>query len=135
MDPVSSEGGSSVDFYNEKVVVIVPAFNEEETIVPIIKRSKRTAPVLVVDDGSVDNTAEVARLAGATVVSLCRNVGVDNALAFGFKTAAELGYQVIATIDADGQHDPDLLPSIIEPVASNRFDLCHSARLDYARPT
>ena len=118
-----------------KAVIVIPALNEEKTIVKVIEGAIKTAPVLVVSDGSTDKTALVAREAGAMVLDLPKNVGVDLALAAGFKEATRLGYDVVATIDADGQHDTAVLNSILDPVLSGRFSMCHSCRTDYCRPT
>jgi glycosyltransferase involved in cell wall biosynthesis len=119
----------------ENVIVIIPALNEEKTIDAVIKSAKQIAVVLVVDDGSWDTTSVVAKKAGAIVHTLPKNKGVDGALAEGYKKAEELGYEIVATIDADGQHDPRQLKLIIEPVVQGKADICHSIRLNYARPT
>jgi len=116
-------------------LIVIPALNEEKTISAVIKGAIKIAPVLVVNDGSKDNTASVAREAGALVLDLPRNVGVDRALAAGFKEASRLGYAVVATIDADGQHDTSVLQSIMDPVISGQFDMCHSCRTNYCRPS
>lgn len=118
---------------DNKVVIVVPALNEEKTITDVINKASKTAPVLVVDDGSTDKTSLVAEAAGAIVLKLPKNLGVDGALAAGFQKACDLGYDIVATIDADGQHDPSLLESIIEPVRSGQVIMCHSARVDYVR--
>lgn len=118
-----------------RAIVVIPALNEEKTISNVICGAIKLAPVLVVNDGSRDNTASVARKAGAIVLDLPKNVGVDRALAAGFKEASRLGYEVVATIDADGQHDTAILRSIMEPVVSGRFDMCHSCRTNYCRPS
>lgn len=121
---------------NEKrSLIVIPALNEEETIGAVIAGAKKVAPVLVVSDGSTDKTALVARESGALVLELPQNVGVDRALAAGFNEACRLGFDVVATIDADGQHDTALLRSILDPVTSSRFSMCHTCRTNYCRPT
>lgn len=120
---------------NGRLLIVIPALNEESTIQAVIHGAKSVADVLVVSDGSTDNTVTVAEEAGAQVLDLAKNVGVDRALAAGFKQASQSGYDVVATIDADGQHDTGLLERIIDPVTSGAFDMCHSCRDDYCRPT
>lgn len=117
----------------DRVVIVIPALNEEKTIAAVVKGAMAVAPVLVVSDGSTDATAAVAAGSGAQVLELERNVGVDRALYAGFQEAYRLEYDVVATIDADGQHDTALLNQIILPVTSGRFEMCHSCRTDYCR--
>jgi glycosyltransferase involved in cell wall biosynthesis len=78
----------------------------------------RGSDVLVVDDGSVDHTAEVAHAVGATVVSLPFNLGVGGAMRTGFKYAQRHGYDRAVQIDADGQHDPAEIPRLLEALDS-----------------
>lgn len=118
-----------------KVVIVIPALNEEKTIAKVVNGAKEVAPVLVVSDGSTDNTVRVAKEAGGDVIELCENVGVDRALSVGFQEASRLGYEIVATIDADGQHDTSVLKKIIDPVLSGHFSMCHSRRDNYCRPT
>jgi len=115
------------------MVVVIPALNEGKTIAEIVKKACVYFPVIVVDDGSDDNTSKIASASGATVVELQNNMGVDFALASGFKAAIELGYQAVITIDADGQHDPLLIPKISSPVLAGIADICHSDRDSYQR--
>lgn len=115
------------------MVVIIPALNEENTIRSVVKQAINYFPVIVVDDGSADKTSQIASDSGATVVRLERNKGVDFALAKGFETAIEMGFKAVITIDADGQHDPILIPRIAEPVLSDVSDICHSCRDSYQR--
>jgi len=97
-------------------LIVMPAFNEEESVAAVIAEVHAKLPgaaVLVVDDGSLDATAEVARAAGAQVASMPFNMGVGGALRLGFQYAVENGYQVAVQIDADGQHDPGLVPALL----------------------
>lgn len=90
-----------------KILVCIPAYNEEERISAVITQAARYLPVLVVDDGSKDETAAVAQAAGAVVLPQQPNQGKGAALLAGFKYALENGYEAVITLDADGQHDPD----------------------------
>lgn len=111
------------------VVAIIPAYNEEITIGSIVLRTRKYVDrVIVVDDGSNDKTAEVARLAGAEVIKLDRNYGKAYALMRGFERAKELGYSVVVTLDGDGQHNPDEIPHVIDPVIKDEVDLVIGSR-------
>lgn len=96
-----------------KILVCIPAYNEEERISAVIAQAARYLPVLVVDDGSIDETAAVAQAAGAVVLPQQPNQGKGAALLAGFKYALENGYGAVITLDADGQHDPDEIPLFI----------------------
>lgn len=91
-----------------RTLVIIPAFNEEQCLPAVLATLRSGAPhcdVLVVDDGSTDNTAAVARDAGAMVARLPFNLGVGGALRTGFRFAVRRGYERAVQFDADGQHD------------------------------
>lgn len=96
----------------------IPALNEESTVATVIETSRReaSAEVLVVDDASSDATADVARRAGAMVVTMPYNVGVGGAMRTAFCFAARHGYDVVVQVDADGQHEPSQIPSLISAV-------------------
>lgn len=100
------------------MIVIVPALNEQETVAAVIADIRRDlgADVLVVDDGSTDRTAEIARRSGASVVRHPFNLGVGAALRTGFRFAEAHGYQIAMQIDADGQHDPHEAARLLERV-------------------
>lgn len=90
-------------------LIVMPAWNEERSVATVIADVFRVLPhahCLVVDDGSSDGTAAVARAAGAMVASLPFNMGVGGAMRFGFKFARNNGYDAVVQIDADGQHNP-----------------------------
>jgi glycosyltransferase involved in cell wall biosynthesis len=91
------------------LAAIIPALNEEHSIEAVIRQISHRALAIVVDDGSSDNTAMLARAAGAYVVSHTENRGYDCALETGLLTAIALGCTFAVTMDADGQHDPTLL--------------------------
>jgi glycosyltransferase involved in cell wall biosynthesis len=101
---------------SQRVLVIVPAWNEEACVGATVREVKETNPsvdVLVVDDGSVDATASVAKRAGATVTRLPFNLGVGGAMRTGFRYAQRNDYDIAVQIDADGQHDPRFLPALL----------------------
>lgn len=92
-----------------RVLVLVPAWNEERNVGMTVREIRETSPrydVVVIDDGSTDATAAVAREAGATVLSLPFNLGVGGAMRTGFAYAAREKYKQAIQVDADGQHDP-----------------------------
>lgn len=98
-------------------LVIMPAWNESESIGNTIREVFDFGPacdVLVVDDGSRDSTAQVARAAGATVVELPFNMGVGGAMRTGFKYAKTHGYSQVIQVDADGQHDPRDIKAVLD---------------------
>jgi glycosyltransferase involved in cell wall biosynthesis len=102
-------------------LAIVPAHNEVEAIAGTIASIRREAPgfdVLVVDDGSTDETGERARAAGATVVRLPFNLGIGGAMQSGYLYALEHGYEVAVQVDGDGQHDPSHIPELLERLQS-----------------
>lgn len=96
--------------------MVVPAWNEQETVAATISELVRAHPdvdVLVVDDGSGDRTVEAARGAGALVCELPYNLGVGGAMRAGYRYGLRHGYDIVVQLDADGQHDPDYLPQLI----------------------
>ncbi len=105
------------------VLALIPAWNEAERIGPIVRGARAYLPVLVVDDGSTDGTAEVARAAGATVVRHPENRGKGAALKTGFAWALEHGYEAVLTLDADGQHDPAEIPKFLAAWEAGAGDL------------
>ena len=110
----------------ELISVVIPAYNEEKSIVSIVTSARNfSGEVIVIDDGSIDKTAEIARKNGATVISHQTNKGYLEALRTGFKTANR---PIIVTIDADGQHNPNDIPGLIQPIIQGEADLVIGAR-------
>jgi glycosyltransferase involved in cell wall biosynthesis len=111
----------------DKIAAILPAFNEELTVGSVVLRVKCFVDrVLVVDDGSSDRTAEVAKLAGAEVVNHPKNLGKGAALKTGFEYFNS--ETVLVTIDADGQHDPSDIPKLVEPILKGEADMVNGSR-------
>jgi len=105
----------------ERVVVVIPAYNEERFIGDVVLRAKKYADqIIVVDDGSTDKTAMVAAENSAIVISHERNMGKWVALRDGFNKAVEMA-DLIIQMDGDGQHDPDEIPKFLK--ALKKFDL------------
>ena len=112
---------------NMKSIVIIPALNEEAAIGSIVKRSLLYVDdVLVIDDGSEDNTSNIASQFGARVIKHPTNLGKGVSLKDAFGEVS--GYDIVVTIDGDGQHNPDEIPSLIEPVRDGSADLVNGSR-------
>jgi len=118
-----------VDSQNSaRILVCVPAFNEAKNISDIVSRSKKYADeVLVYDDGSTDDTQQIALSAGATVIRSPENKGYGIAIRSLFQAAKQKGADIMVTLDSDGQHDPDQIPPLIETVKQG-FDLVIGSR-------
>jgi glycosyltransferase involved in cell wall biosynthesis len=106
---VSSAGAAS----GGAVLALIPAHNEAPRIGPVIEGAARHLPVLVVDDGSADDTGGVAEAAGAWVIRQPTNLGKGEALKAGFRGALADGAGAVVTLDADGQHDPAEIPALL----------------------
>jgi len=112
-----------------KIIVLIPAYNEELTISSVVMLAKRHSDhIIVIDDGSTDRTRELATEAGAEVISHTVNKGKAAALMTGFKRARELDSRCTITIDGDGQMDPELIPQVAAPVLQEVADLVIGSR-------
>jgi glycosyltransferase involved in cell wall biosynthesis len=112
-------------------LVFVPAWNEEENLPAVLDELEATLPdtdVLVVDDGSTDRTAELARAGGAEVLSFGANRGLPVAIAAGYGYAAEHGYRFCGRVDADGQHPAAELRRLLDRVRSGACDVAVGSR-------
>ena len=112
-------------------LVFVPAWNEEENLPSVLAALHETLPdvdVLVVDDGSTDRTADVAREHGATVLSLGANRGLRVGIAAGYRWALDHGYAYCGRVDADGQHPPEELARLLALVRADRCDVAVGSR-------
>jgi len=112
-------------------LLVIPAFNEARSIGDVVDRVHRTGldlDVLVVNDGSRDETARLAAEHGASVVSHPFNLGYGAALQTGYKYAVRQGYDYVVQMDADGQHDPAYIPRLLEPVRAGEADVVIGSR-------
>lgn len=115
---------------NKKVLVIIPAYNEEQSLPNVIARIRKFngINVAVINDGSQDATSAVARKAGAQVIDLPFNLGIGGAVQTGCLFAYKKGYDAAVQIDADGQHNPEDLMKIISPVLRGEADMVVGSR-------
>lgn len=112
-------------------LVLVPAYNEAARIGRVLAGIRAAVPhatVLVVDDGSADDTAAVARAAGARVVRLPFNLGAGVAAQTGYKLAVREGYDCVVQLDADGQHEPADIPALLAVLAAREADVAIGSR-------
>lgn len=112
-------------------LVIMPAYNEARSLPALLAELRREAPeydVLVVDDGSRDGTARIAREGGAKVLVHPFNMGYGVALQTGYKFAAERGYELLVQMDGDGQHEPRWIRKLAEPILEGRADVVIGSR-------
>lgn len=110
-----------------KSVAIIPAYNEEVALGSIILRTLQYVDeVIIVNDGSDDKTVDVAKLAGAEIINHATNLGKGEALKSGFSAIGDV--DVVVTIDGDGQHNPDEIPSLIKPIIEDGADLVNGSR-------
>ncbi|HEY3871267.1 MAG TPA: glycosyltransferase family 2 protein [Actinocrinis sp.] len=112
-----AEPAATVPAAVPRTLIIIPAWNESASIAGVIGEIGAALPfvdVLVVDDGSRDDTAAAAKQAGATALSLPYNLGVGGAMRLGYRYARDHGYDVAIQVDADGQHDPAYVPKLLD---------------------
>ncbi|MFA5173570.1 MAG: glycosyltransferase family 2 protein [Candidatus Pacearchaeota archaeon] len=115
------------DISKMKIIAVIPAHNEEKYIKDVITQTKKYVnQVIVVDDASKDNTSQLAKQAGAIVLRHVVNLKKGSALKTGCEGAIMLGADAIILLDADGQHDPNEIPMIIEKL--NKYELVIGAR-------
>lgn len=112
-----------------KIIAIIPAYNEVSRIAAVVAQAMPYVhTVLVVDDGSTDATAQAAREAGATVLQHAENCGAGAATMTGIVGARAMGAEVLITLDADGQHDPEDIPALLQPVRDHKADIIFANR-------
>lgn len=115
----------------KEVLLIIPAYNEEQNIgkiITLIRRYNRTVDILVINDGSSDGTARIAEDSGAKVVDIPFNMGYGVALQTGYKYALEGGYQYVIQMDADCQHDPQYINALLAEIKNGGSDIVIGSR-------
>lgn len=116
---------------DDKILIIIPAYNEEKAIGQVISDVYRHLPqatVLVVNDGSRDNTGIAAFQSGARVIDLPHNLGIGGAVQTGYRFAAKNGFDIAVQLDGDGQHPAAELPKLIEPILKKRTNFVIGSR-------
>jgi len=114
---------------NEKIIAILPAYNQEKNIFELVQKVKKYASgVIVVPDGSVDNTAQIAAKSGAIMPALLNKRGKGNAVIRGIELSKSLSPDIILLMDSDGQHDPNEIPRIIAPIIEGEADMVIGSR-------
>jgi hypothetical protein len=120
--------------HGKRIVVVSPAYNEAENVGDVIEAMPKeidghhVVPI-VIDDHSDDGTADVARIAGALAASLPIRRGGGLALRVGYDVALKLGADIVVTIDADGQHQPEELPTLVGPIIAGQADHVNGSRM------
>ncbi len=124
-----------------RLLVSIPALNEEPTIGAVVSAVPRSIPgidevvVMVVDDGSSDGTGAAAAAAGALVARHSRNRGLGEAFRTALRTARRQGFHYLVTIDGDGQFDPSGIPALLAPVASGAAEMATCSRFVHGAPS
>lgn len=114
-----------------KILVIIPAFNEDKSIVQVINKLHTDYPkadYVVVNDCSKDNTVSVLKEYGCNYIDLPINLGIGGGVQSGYKYALNQGYDIAVQIDGDGQHDTAFLGKVIEPLINKQADICIGSR-------
>jgi glycosyltransferase involved in cell wall biosynthesis len=112
-----------------KVCIVIPAYNEEKTISDIVEEAKKySEDVVVVDDGSSDDTRKLAKERGAKVLQHAVNLGVGSATTTGNNYAVSRGFDIIVNLDSDGQHSSSAIPKGVELLESGGYDIVIGSR-------
>ncbi len=117
--------------YEQNILAIIPAFNEEGSVGKVVEDVKTYLPqadALVVNDGSSDLTSKKAKEAGAIVLDLPFNLGIGGAMQAGYKYAFEKNYDIAIQVDGDGQHDPHEIPKLLEALEEKDVDVVIGSR-------
>jgi glycosyltransferase involved in cell wall biosynthesis len=121
----------SSDFQSEQLLVLIPAYNEQSAIGQVVWSVKQAVPecqVLVVDDGSTDNTAQEATVAGAIVVRNPINLNIGGAVQTGLKFARQNGYEIVIRVDGDGQHNSADILNLLAALKEGKADVVIGSR-------
>jgi Glycosyl transferase family 2 len=126
--------------FRDRIAIVIPAYNEEDNIAHVLERIPPTVcglgtAVLVMDDGSRDSTGEIAREHGAAVARHVTNLGGGAALRTGYRLMVDSGSKIVVTLDADGQHRPEEMAKLVQPILDGTVDMAHGSRvLGHAEP-
>jgi hypothetical protein len=126
--------------FRDRIAIVIPAYNEEDNIAHVLQRIPDSVcgvgtAVLVMDDGSRDRTGELAREHGAAVARHVTNLGGGAALRTGYRLMVDSGARIVVTLDADGQHRPEEMDKLVQPILDGTVDMAHGSRvLGHAEP-
>ena len=120
---------------NAKILIIIPAYNEEKSILRVYegileynKKFNTNYDVIVINDGSIDNTKQICKQNNIPVINLVQNLGIGGAVQTGYKYAYENNYDYAIQYDGDGQHEISCVKDILKPLQNNEADLCVGSR-------
>ena len=116
---------------DRSLLILIPAYNEEEALAVTVLSVRRVfpeVPILVVDDGSVDSTARIARDAKVELLRLPHHLGLGGAVQVGYRFAFEHGFERVVRVDADGQHIPTEIPKLLEKMSDGDYDMVTGSR-------
>ena len=118
-----------------KILLIIPAYNEEENILNTYKKieeynkkNKTKYDVIVINDGSLDNTSQICHENNIPVIDLIRNLGIGGAVQTGYKYALDHNYNIAIQFDGDGQHDVNYVKDIIKPILEKKANMVIEVR-------
>ncbi|MBU4332086.1 glycosyltransferase family 2 protein [Patescibacteria group bacterium] len=111
-----------------KIFIIIPAYNEREAVNRVIERAQCYGQVVLVDDGSTDDTLKRVQSCGVLTLRHCVNCGQGAALKTGIDYALASGAEIIVTMDSDGQHRPEEIPQIVKPIERGEVDIVLGSR-------
>lgn len=112
-----------------KIIAAIPAQDEEQFISEVVSKARRHVDeVIVVDDGSTDNTSKIAKAAGARVIKHKTNQGAGRAIKTAFEAAKRNHADILVTLDGDAQHNPDEIPQLLAPILNEEADLVIGSR-------
>ena len=116
---------------SKRILIIIPAYNEQENIASVIDNLKKEAPsddVLVINDGSSDHTLAILKERHIPHINLPYNMGIGTAVQTGYKYAASKGYEIAVQVDGDGQHDASYIKSLVEPILAGEAQVVIGSR-------